>query len=96
MERDGEPYVYWPVPTWRKWKVDVWWYFAESRTGRIIEAFGHGWTHMETYWMSSLVEMSGVHRRMFRSGGMYNHLQMTVSSWVWDYEVGEWEEEDHV
>ena len=90
VERYGEPFQYWPLPSWRMWKVEVWWYFdGYSRHDR-------GWICERTYWMNSLAQLSDRQRNMYRTAGLYKHLQLTLSSWIWDYTDQVWQEEDHV
>ena len=89
VERYGEPFRYWPSPSWRMWKVEVWWYFDG------LHRYDRGWICERTYWMNSLAQLSDIHRNMYRTAGMYNHFQLTLSSWIWDYTYQVWQEEDH-
>ena len=96
IERYGEPFQYWPFPCWRKWKVEVWWYFDGGARGAIYSLYGEGWTCEHIFWMNSLAELPAIHRNMFRTAGLYNHLRLELSSWTWDYDEPFWQEEDHL
>ena len=90
-ERFGEPIGYWPMPRWRKWKVEVWWFFDE--TSRVS---GEGCIIQYIYWMDSLAELSAIHRTMFTTGGLYSRLRLELSTWTWDDNEPVWQEEVHV
>ena len=96
VERYGEPFQYWPFPCWRKWKVEVWWYFDGSARGTIFSLYGKGWTCEHIFWMNSLEELSAIHRIMYKTAGLYNRLHLELSSWVWDYAEPFWQEEEHL
>ena len=90
VERYGKPFVYWPVPQWRKWKVDVWWYFDEDS-----DVSEEGWICEQTCWMNTLAELSYTHKNMYTTGGLYNRLHLKIIPWTWDYDGTFWKEEDH-
>ena len=91
VERLVEPIGYWPMPRWRKWKVEVWLFFEE--TSRVS---GEGCIIQYIYWMDSLAELSAIHRTMFTTGGLYSRLRLELSTWTWDYNEPAWQEEVHV
>ena len=86
----GWPSDLWPLPTWRRWCVDVWWYFDDS------SRFDRGWHKEETFWSSRFPDLREILSRVFTTAGFYAHRRLEVSSWTWDYESPWWQEEQHV
>ena len=83
IETWGEPYAYFPLPTWRLWRVDVWWLAKGS------------WERQEQFHFVALSELQRVYWQMLHLPGLYQFRRLELSSWTWDYEDGEWAEEDH-
>ena len=86
----GWPSSLWPLPTWRRWRMDVWWYFDEySRVDR-------GWHIQDTFWFSRFPDSRELWSRVFTTAGLYTHRRFELSSWTWDYQDPWWQEQDHV
>ena len=96
VEKYGEPWKYYPIPTWRLWKLDVWWYFASPMSYRIAAAYNPGWSIQETYWMSEMHELIEIYKRMYKTVGLYTHVQLMLSISTWDYLIQTWADHDHV
>ena len=84
------PSSLWPLPTWRRWRVEVWWCFDEySRVDR-------RWKIQETFWFSRLPDLRELLPRVFTTAGLYTHRRFELSLWTWDYDDPWWQEQDHV
>ena len=86
----GSPSMVLPLPTWRSWRVDVWWCFPESTP--VLK----GWILGERRWMKELCFLPTVYESLYLPGGVYKNLRLELSSWTWDYDSQCWEEEDRV
>ena len=84
------PSSLWPLPTWRRWRVEVWWCFDE------YSRVDCGWKIQETFWFSRLPDLRELLPRVFTTAGLYAHRRLELSSWTWDYDSPWWQEEHHV
>jgi len=88
--RLGRPAYLWPMPVWRSFKVEVWWFFDAHRT------LGTGWHFCSEQWVTRLSEVQRVWDETHQAAGLYTHVQLTVTMWTFDLMDREWAEEDHV
>ena len=79
-----------PLPTWTRWRVDVWWYFDE------YSRFDRGWHIQETLWFSRVPDLRKIVSQVFTTAGLYTHRRFELSLWAWDYDDPWWQEQDHV
>ena len=86
----GWPSSLWPLPQWKRWRVDVWWNYDDDTR------HDHGWHIEETMWFSRLPDLKRVFSRVFTAAGLYAHRRFELSSWVWDYGEPWWQEQNHV
>ena len=82
------PSSLWPLPTWRRWRVDVWWYFDE------YSRFDRGWHKEETFWFSRFPDLREILSRDSTTAGLYTHRRFELSLWTWDYEDPWWQEQN--
>ncbi len=87
----GDPFRYWPVPTWRMWRVEVWWFLPGGKGPG-----GRYWMRDAYYYMVTLSELPSLYKRVFETGGLYQHRRLVLSSWTWAYDEPQWAEEDHM
>jgi hypothetical protein len=88
--RYGRPVELLPYPSWRQFKVAVWFYFD----GHHIN--GTAWLKHHVQWVTSLSEVGRVWCETTRTGGLYKHVQLVVTMWMFDMIDQVWEEEDHI
>ena len=90
VARYGRPVSVLPLPTWRLWRVDVWWRYPNgSRAGR-------GWELAEVHWISELHLLHQTYENSYLTAGLYENLRMELSSWTWQYHDRQWMEEYRV
>ena len=84
----GAPWLVMPLPTWRVWRVQEWWYVVRGRSWPKTE-----WILVETHWLRNLIEMAQLETSV---GGLFTFCRFDVRSYTWDYEWWWWVEEDHI
>ena len=86
----GPPYMYYPLPSWRQWRLQVWWYVVNRSSRRL------GWIMAHEDWIRSLHDMQNAMTRAPTTGGLYSHIVVQIDPWTWDYEDRVWVPEDHI
>ena len=74
----GKPGVVMPLPTWRVWRVQEWWYVAQCRIWPSSE-----WFLSETHWLRNLNEFAELDTKV---GGLLVFRRFYLRSYIWDYE----------
>ena len=80
---------YFPFPVWRNWFFQFW-VFVNS------ERFGVYWFCMQEEWLNNLEEVSAAFLRVRQTAGLYQHIQIVLEPWVYDYSEPTWERENFV
>ena len=91
----GEPCEVWPIPMWRIWRVQEWWYVLATRGLWEITA----WHLAETHWIRNLHDLEPLITYTQNIGGLFQLRRFYLSSYVWEYDLWEtpqWLEEDHI
>ena len=91
----GEPCEVWPIPKWRIWRVQEWWYVLATRGLWEITA----WHLAETHWIRNLHDLEPLITNTRNFGGLFQFRRFYLSSYVWEYDLWEtpqWLEEDHI
>lgn len=81
----GEPDLYFPVPLWRFWRCDVYWY-CTAETGRLVEVpVVDMWHLRESHWARKMPDdFLQVWQDMWHTAGVYKHQSMYWSYWEYN------------
>ena len=85
----GTPSVVMPLPMWKVWRVQEWWYVETWRVENNIE-----WILSETHWINHLADLAPLEKKP--SGKPFTFRRFYLRSFVWDYECRWWVEEDQI
>ena len=90
VEVFGRPSRLWNIPCWYALKVERWWYWPENSN------IQRGWHLEEVFWIDNLCELPASYRRLYHSCGLYQHEQLVITWWMWDYVSAFWEPMDYI
>ena len=83
----GAPCVVMPLPTWRVWRVQEWWYVEQCRGWQNTECF-----LSEAHWIRNLKELAPLEKKL---EGQFTFRRFFLLSHMWDYDCRWWVEENH-
>ena len=90
IEFFGRPSRLGNFPRWNAFRIERWWFWPES------SRIQRGWHLEEVCWIDNLRELPALYRDLYHSGGLYQHEQLVITLWVWDYLSACWEPMDYV